>query len=82
MSSNQLYQFNQHFVGVVEDRNDPEQLGRLKVRIYSVHTNDKSAIPTEDLPWAMVLNPITSASLSGVGRSPTGIVEGLSLIHI
>ena len=76
MSSNQLFQFNQHFVGVVEDRNDPEQLGRLKVRIYSVHTNDKSAIPTEDLPWAMVLNPITSASLSGVGRSPTGIVEG------
>lgn len=74
--SNQVFRGNQHFVGVVEDRNDPEQLGRLKVRIYSVHTNDKSAIPTEDLPWAMVLNPITSASLSGVGRSPTGIVEG------
>ena len=37
MSSNQLFQFNQHFVGVVEDRNDPEQLGRLKVRIYSSH---------------------------------------------
>ncbi len=65
-----------HFVGVVEDRNDPEQLGRIKVRIYSIHTEDKAAIPTEDLPWAMVLNPITSASISGVGRSPTGIVEG------
>ena len=26
-----------HFVGVVEDRNDPEKLGRVKVRIYSIH---------------------------------------------
>ena len=25
-----------NFIGVVEDRNDPEELGRLKVRVYSV----------------------------------------------
>ena len=65
-----------HFVGVVEDRVDPQQLGRVKVRIYSVHNEDKSEVAIDHLPWAMVLNPITSASMSGVGRSPTGIVEG------
>ena len=65
-----------HFVGVVENRADPQKLGRVQVRIYGVHTEDKTAIPTEDLPWAMVVNPITSGSLSGIGRSPTGLVEG------
>ena len=65
-----------HFVGVVEDRVDPQQLGRVKVRIYSVHNPDKNEVSIDHLPWAMVLNPITSASMSGVGRSPTGIVEG------
>ena len=65
-----------NFIGVVEDRNDPSQLGRVKVRVYSVHTEDNSALPTDDLPWAMVVQPVTSAAISGVGRSPTGIVEG------
>lgn len=65
-----------HFVGVVENRADPKKLGRVQVRIYGIHTEDKTAIPTDDLPWAMVVNPITSASMSGIGRSPTGIVEG------
>ena len=65
-----------NFIGVVEDRNDPEELGRVKVRAYSIHTEDKSALPCEDLPWAMVVQPITSAAMSGIGRSPTGIVEG------
>lgn len=65
-----------NFIGVVEDRNDPKQLGRIKVRVYSIHTEDNKALPTDDLPWAMVVQPITSAAISGVGRSPTGIVEG------
>ena len=65
-----------HFVGVVEDRNDPAELGRVKVRVYSVHSENNQDVKNEHLPWAMVLNPITSASMSGVGRSPTGIVEG------
>lgn len=65
-----------HFVGVVEDRNDPQELGRVKVRVYSVHSENNQDVKNEHLPWAMVLNPITSASMSGVGRSPTGMVEG------
>ena len=69
-----------HFVGVIEDRNDPEKLGRVKVRVYSIHTEAKDQIATKDLPWAMVLQPNNPAT-SGVGYSGTGLVE-LSLIHI
>ena len=65
--------------GGVEDRHDPLYLGRVKVRCIGWHTDDKtpgSGIPTEDLPWAQVMMPVTSASIGGVGSSPTGIVQG------
>lgn len=62
--------------GVVEDRKDPEKLGRYRVRIVGYHTKEKGDIPTEDLPWAMVIQPITSAAISGIGMTPTGILEG------
>jgi hypothetical protein len=64
------------FIGVVEDRDDPVQLGRVRVRCFGWHTDDKGQIPTEMLPWAIPVNPIQSASVSGVGMSPTGLVEG------
>ena len=57
------------FVGVVEDRNDPKTLGRLRVRALGYHTEDLNKIPTKELPWAHVMNPITSATVSGVGQS-------------
>lgn len=62
--------------GVVEDINDPEKLGRCKVRVIGDHTQDKTLIPTEDLPWAVVLMPVTSASVSGIGDAPCGIMKG------
>ena len=37
------------FIGVVEDNEDPEQLGRVKVRVIEVFGTQ---ILTEDLPWA------------------------------
>ena len=64
------------FIGVVEDRNDPKTLGRLRVRALGYHTEDLNKIPTKDLPWSHVMNPITSATVSGVGQSPLGLVEG------
>ena len=64
------------FVGVVEDRNDPKHLGRLRVRCLGYHTEDLIKLPTKDLPWSHVMNPITSATVSGVGQSPLGTVEG------
>lgn len=64
------------FIGVVEDRNDPSQLGRVRVRTFGYHTEDKDQIPTECLPWAIPINGVDSASISGIGTSPTGMVEG------
>ena len=64
------------FVGVVENRQDPKHLGRLRVRCLGYHTENLDKLPTKDLPWAHVMNPITSATVSGVGQSPLGAVEG------
>ena len=62
--------------GVVEDRHDPLYLGRCRVRILGWHTDNKVEMPTESLPWAFPVQPITSAAQTGVGISPTGPVEG------
>jgi len=64
------------FVGVVEDRSDPQTLGRLRVRCLGYHTEKLDDLKTEDLPWAHVMNPITSATMSGLGQTPLGAVEG------
>ena len=64
------------FVGVVEDRADPKNLGRLRVRCLGYHTEKLDQLETKDLPWAHVMNPITSATVSGLGQSPLGAVEG------
>lgn len=83
---------NETFVwwtGVVEDRKDPLFLGRCRVRIHGHHTkfikptaegkgDNPSAnyIPIEDLPWAVPVQPITSAAMTGIGHAPVGPVEG------
>jgi len=64
------------FVGVVEDRHDPEKLGRVRVRIIGWHNQNKTEIPTCELFWAYVHSGINSAAISGLGMSPTGLVEG------
>jgi len=64
------------FYGVVEDRQDPYQIGRVKVRCFGHHTGNKIDLPTEDLPWAQVMLPVTSAGISGIGQTPMGLVEG------
>jgi|TARA_B100001964_G_scaffold25848_1_gene25806 hypothetical protein len=64
------------FTGVVEDRNDPEKLNRVRVRIFGAHTQDKTRIATADLPWAAVMMPTTSSSNSGLGLTLHGLVEG------
>ena len=64
------------FYGVVEDRQDPYMIGRVKVRCLGHHTDNKITLPTSDLPWAQVMLPVTSAGISGVGQTPLGLVEG------
>ena len=64
------------FTGVVEDRNDPSKLGRVKVRCLGLHTESKVDIPTEDLPWAHVMQSTNNPSMQGLGNTPTFLVEG------
>ena len=66
----------QWFVGVVEDRQDPQKLGRVRVRCLGYHTEIHEDLKTADLPWAHPMNPITSATVSGIGQTPLGPVEG------
>jgi hypothetical protein len=62
--------------GVVEDVSDPLFLGRCRVRIFGFHNPDLAELPTGALPWAYPMQPITSAALSGIGTSPTGLLPG------
>ena len=63
-----------NYYGVVESRADPKELGRLRVRVLGVHTEDRVLLPTSDLPWAQVLTH--DGSNSGLGTSPSFFVEG------
>jgi hypothetical protein len=73
---------NSYFFGVVEDRNDELRLGRCRVRVLGVHNSDKAELPTADLPWAIPVQPITSAGVSGIGFAPVGPVEGTWVVCV
>ena len=64
------------FTGVVEDRNDPSKLGRVKVRCLGLHTESLVDIPTEDLPWAHIMQSTNNPSMQGLGNTPSFLVEG------
>lgn len=62
--------------GVVEDVDDPMKSGRVRVRVFGYHTDDKSMLPTEDLPWAQCIMPITTAGVNSIGTTPSGLLPG------
>ena len=68
------------FTGVVEDRNDPSKLGRVRVRCLGYHTESLEDLPTADLPWAHVMHPVTDPSMQGLGNTPSFLVEGTWVI--
>jgi len=78
------------FFGIVEDRDDPKKIGRVRVRIFNVHpftasgSPDKVNVPTDHLPWAVPVNSIISAGIldnskDGIGLSPTGMMLGTTV---
>lgn len=67
--------------GVIEDRNDPLQMGRVRVRIHGYHSPLKKDVPTECLPWASVAMSTAFAMLSGVG-SIMGLIPGSWVLGI
>lgn len=44
------------YVGAVDKNDDAIKQGRVRVRAYGIHSPDRNLVPTEDLPWAPVLN--------------------------
>jgi len=58
-----------HF-GVVEDTQDPLMSGRVRARWFGVHTDNSSELPTEDLPWSIVVQSTASAAVGGIGETP------------
>ena len=49
------------WIGVVENRKDPLNVGRCQIRVFGWHTDDKTLIPTKDLPWAQPVLPVNNA---------------------
>lgn len=64
--------FNHIYLGVVENNNSPSKDGRVQVRIAGLHTpqknkNNITGVPTDELPWALPMMPITTGAVSGLG---------------
>lgn len=73
----------QFWIGIVEDKNDPEYRGRIRCRILGVHTKETVlnkqtgvGIPTEDLPWALCMMPLTFGGVSTSTVAPPAVQEG------
>lgn len=64
------------YFGIVEDVFDPLESGRLRVRIFGIHTENKTMLPTDKLPWCDAFMSLPQPFLSGIGLAPTGIVNG------
>lgn len=60
------------FIGTVLSISDPEELGRVRVRINGIHSDNTIDIPSDDLPWAHIVTPTTEGGSSGIGAN-TGI---------
>lgn len=76
MSNNRRGNFIGHngfvwWIGVVEDRIDPLNLGRCRVRIQGLHEETKSKVATNTLPWAQPL-----FSINGSTSTPSTLKEG------
>ncbi len=68
----ELENLNGFYRGVVEDNDDPLKAGRVRVRIFGLHTpsvikTELEGIPTDELPWAEPCMPIQEGSVSGFG---------------
>lgn len=67
------------FMGEVVDVNDPTENGRVKVKIHGKHTIENE-ITKEQLPWAMVASPTSSASTVEIGTLPHALIVGSQII--
>ena len=50
------------WIGIVEDRQDPLKLGRVRARCVGWNADNKMQLPTEQLPWAMPMLPLNNTN--------------------
>lgn len=50
------------FMGVIEDIEDPLKINRVRVRCIGFHSDNKSEVPTESLPWAPMVSSTANMS--------------------
>ena len=68
-----------NWIGIVANVMDPHESGRVQVRVFGRH-DDAANIPDEDLPWAQVIQPVTSAAIGRIGTAPVGLVVGSRVV--
>lgn len=56
--------FQGFWVGVVEGRQDPLELGRVQIRMFAVHNPSLTEIPSENLPWAIITQGMNGKEFS------------------
>lgn len=57
------------FMGVVEDIDDPLKINRVRVRCIGFHSDNKSEVPTESLPWAPMVSSTANMSAPMLNQS-------------
>jgi Gp5 N-terminal OB domain len=67
------------FIAEVVSVKDKLEAGRVQIRVFGRH-DDKTNIPDDDLPWAMVMQPVTSAAHGRMGSTPVGLIKGSKVI--
>jgi hypothetical protein len=67
------------WIAKVVNVKDPDQSGRVQVRIFGKHDDEKN-IPDKDLPWAMPLQPVTSPAIGKLGTAPLGLVKDSKVV--
>jgi hypothetical protein len=48
--------------GIVQDRKDPLQAGRVRVRVIGLHTDEQYPTPINNLPWAQFIVPANAST--------------------
>jgi len=69
------------WMGIVVNVKDPKESGRVQVRVFGRH-DDTTNIPDDDLPWALIMQPATSAAIGKIGTAPVGLVKGSRVVGL
>lgn len=60
---------------VVDYKKDPTKSGRVKIRLHG-HQDDTQNVKDDDLPWAILMQPVTHAATHKIGPTPSGLKVG------